>query len=230
MNNQTTNDEIVLEACEITRTFNDGARDLPILTGVTLQVRRGECVAIIGRSGTGKSTLLNILGLLDHPTAGYVSLCGYSANDLNQTQRTRLRGQAIGFIYQQHYLLGDFNALDNVLLAGTFRKEKPTRAEAKQLLEHVGLSERLTHKPNKLSGGEQQRVAIARALYGNPQLLLCDEPTGNLDPATGGEVMELLWSLVRRRQTGMVLVTHDMQIAARADRILRLSGGRLEHA
>ncbi len=230
MSSQLENGVVVLEARNITRNFNDGTRDLHILTGLDLQVRRGECVAIIGRSGTGKSTMLNILGLLDHPTGGSVRLCDYEAGTLSESERTRLRGQAIGFIYQQHYLLGDFNALDNVLIAGHFRKDRPSESSARELLDHVGLSERLTHKPNKLSGGEQQRVAIARALYGDPQILLCDEPTGNLDPATGVEVMELLWSLVRRLKTGMVLVTHDLQIAARADRVLRLNGGRLETA
>ncbi len=219
--------DIVINLSGVTRDFHDGEKWLHILRGVDLQVRAGECVAIIGRSGTGKSTLLNILGLLDRQTSGSVSVSGYDYARLSERQRTSLRGKAIGFIFQQHHLLNDLNALDNVLVAGNFRHGKHTRKEARTLLENVGMGERIQHPPAKLSGGEQQRVAIARALFGNPPVLLCDEPTGNLDPETGREVMNILWQQVRERGRAMVLVTHDMQIAARADRILKLSEGRL---
>lgn len=222
--------ETVIDAREVVRNFHDGEKDLHILRGASLLVRRGECVAVIGRSGTGKSTLLNILGLLDKPNSGQVEICDYDALRLSQTQRTRLRGRAIGFIYQQHHLLADFNALENVMVAAAFRGAGGGRAEALELLARVGLGDRLRHRPGKLSGGEQQRVAIARALYGNPALLLCDEPTGNLDPATGGEVMDMLWDLVRAQDAGMVLVTHDMEIASRADRIVVLEDGALHPA
>lgn len=219
--------QAVIDLQEVCKDFHDGQKWLHILRGVDLQVNCGECVAVIGRSGTGKSTLLNILGLLDRPTSGSVWVNGNSYSKLSETQRTRLRGKAIGFIYQQHHLLNDLNVLENVTLAGRFREGRHTQKQARELLESVGMGQRLKHNPAKLSGGEQQRVAIARALFGSPSVLLCDEPTGNLDPATGAEVMSVLWDLVRSRGAAMVLVTHDMQIAAKADRILVLEDGKL---
>ncbi len=214
--------------CEqLCKSFHDGEKELEILQGVDLTVYPGESVAIIGRSGTGKSTLLNTLGLLDTPTAGRIILNNIDTTKLSDTAKTRIRGQEIGFVFQQYHLFADLNALDNVLIAGNFARKNLGKEYACTLLEQVGLAERISHKPAKLSGGEQQRVAIARALYADPAILLCDEPTGNLDPQSGEEVMGLLFEVVQQHRASMVLVTHDKQLAAKADRALRLSGGEL---
>ncbi len=219
--------EAVIRATGVGKVFHDGERVLHILRDTNLAVMPGESVAILGRSGTGKTTLLNILGLLDRPSAGQVLLRSYDTGQLSESQRTKLRGRAIGFIFQQHYLLHDFTALENVTIAGAFGLRREGRERAEDLLTAVGLQDRLGHKPGKLSGGEQQRVAIARALMCRPALLLCDEPTGNLDPETGAEVLEIFWGLVQKQQTALVLVTHDTQVAARADRVLTLAEGEL---
>lgn len=219
--------ERVIDITGLCKSFHDGEKDLHILRELELHATKGECVSIIGRSGTGKSTLLNILGLLDRPTSGKVELCGTDTGKMGETARKNMRGQSIGFIFQQHHLLGDFNALENIMVAGNFSSKNPGRKKAEQLLESVGLKDRMKHKPAKLSGGEQQRVAIARALYTEPKIILCDEPTGNLDPETGAEVMKLVWGLARENDAAMILVTHDMQIAANAERILTLQDGVL---
>lgn len=217
----------ILEITNLTKNFHDGEKVLEILRGVNLHLRTAETIAIVGRSGTGKSTLLSLLGLLDRPNSGTIKLKEYETTTLSETQRTTLRGKAIGFVFQQHHLLQDFNALENVCLAGNFALKNPGKNYAMDLLHQVGLSERLTHKPARMSGGEQQRVAIARALYGHPALLLCDEPTGNLDPITGNAVMDLLLQMAKKHQTAMLLVTHDSAIAKRADKILTLENGVL---
>lgn len=219
--------EPVLEAQELHKSYHDGDVTLHILQGTSLRVVPGEVVSVIGRSGTGKSTLLHCLGLLDTPDQGEIRIRGYDTRAMRESRRTRLRGRAIGYVFQQHHLLGDFTALENVMLAGHFGITNQGRRKAVSLLEAVGLADRMRHKPRQLSGGEQQRVAIARALMNDPAILLCDEPTGNLDPVTGQGVMETVWTLVRTHQTAMVLVTHDREIAARGDRVLHLQEGRL---
>ncbi|GHS95697.1 lipoprotein-releasing system ATP-binding protein LolD [Planctomycetales bacterium] len=219
--------EAILTISGVTKNFSDGERELRILRGVNLTVNADETVAIIGRSGTGKSTLLALLGLLDRPTGGSIKLKNYETTELGEHQRTTLRGKAIGFIFQQHHLLADFTALENVCLAGNFARQNAGKKRAMELLSQVGLAERMHHRPARMSGGEQQRVAIARALYTEPALLLCDEPTGNLDPATGVAVMDLVWQLAGEKRTAMILVTHDLQVAARAPRTLTLQDGQL---
>ena len=219
----------VLAAHGVEKTFHDGTRQLHVLRGVALELAAGEIVAVLGRSGTGKSTLLHMLGLLDRPTAGTIRLLGEAAEALGDRGRTRMRGRALGFVFQQYPLLGEFTALENVTVAGGLGG-RGTEAEAKALLECVGLGERLHHRPGTLSGGEQQRVGIARALLGHPAVLLCDEPTGSLDPETGAAVLGVLWNTVRERETSAIVVTHDAAVADRADRVVRLENGRLAAA
>ncbi|MBP5233005.1 MAG: ABC transporter ATP-binding protein [Planctomycetes bacterium] len=221
------NDNVILTIRGLEKSFSDGEKELRILRGVDLTLRSGECATIVGRSGTGKSTLLSLLGLLDRPTAGSIVLKGYETTELSESQRTILRGKAIGFVFQQHHLLSDLTALENVCLAGSFARHNAGRERAEELLAKVGLKDRMRHLPGRMSGGEQQRVAIARALFTDPALLLCDEPTGNLDPQTGVAMMDLVWELAHASGIAMLLVTHDMQVAARGDRTLTLAEGRL---
>lgn len=217
----------IIRAEAVYKRFHDGEKDLEILKGFDFTVNKGESVAIIGRSGTGKSTFLNTLGLLDKPTSGKVFLNGLDTTTLSDSAKTKIRGEEIGFVFQQYHLFGDLNALENVMIAGNFAKKNKGKKFALELLDKVGLSERIKHKPSKLSGGEQQRVAIARALFTEPSILLCDEPTGNLDPESGAEIMEMLFKVVKDHEAAMVLVTHDLQVSHNADRSLRLSKGIL---
>ncbi|MFO1104521.1 MAG: ABC transporter ATP-binding protein [Amaricoccus sp.] len=222
---------LALEA--IGKVYHDGDRQaVVVLDGASLTLRAGEVAALVAPSGAGKSTLLHIAGLLDVPTAGSVRIGGQEAAGLGDTARTRLRRDAIGFVYQFHHLLPEFSALENVVLpqraAGTGRKAAATRAEA--LLAGVGLAHRLHHRPAELSGGEQQRVAFARALANGPQLLLADEPTGNLDPETSDQVFALLLGLVRETGLAALIATHNPDLAARMDRTLRLRDGRVADA
>ncbi len=211
----------------IVRTFRQGGARLEVLRGAALSVAAGEAVALVGPSGAGKSTLLQIAGLLEKPDAGDVIIAGQACDRLGDTQRTALRRKRIGFVYQYHHLLPEFSALENVVLpqmiAGRSRKDAAERA--RRLLGHVGLEKRLTHRPGRLSGGEQQRVAIARALANRPLLLIADEPTGNLDPQTAGQVFELLIGLVRRGGLAALIATHNHELAKRLDRILVLHDG-----
>ncbi|MCC7049977.1 MAG: ABC transporter ATP-binding protein [Alphaproteobacteria bacterium] len=211
----------------IVRRFRQGGAKLEVLTGATLAVRPGEAVALVGPSGAGKSTLLQIAGLLERPDDGEVSVAGQACGRLGDAQRTAIRRRRIGFVYQYHHLMPEFSALENVvipqMIAGRGRREAAERA--KRLLAHVGLAERLTHRPGRLSGGEQQRVAIARALANRPLLLIADEPTGNLDPNTAGQVFALLIDLVRRGGLAALIATHNHELAQRMDRVLALRGG-----
>ena len=213
----------------VTRSYRLGTREegVQALRGVSFTVAAGEFVAIVGPSGSGKSTLLNLLGALDRPTTGSVRLDGRDVATLSDTQLARLRNAEIGFVFQQFHLLARTSALDNVALplvyAGVGRGERVGRARA--ALEAVGLGHRLDHHPTELSGGEQQRVAIARALVTGPRILLADEPTGNLDTATGDEVMGLLERLNTDRDTALIVITHDPEVAARAPRQIRLRDG-----
>ncbi|HYH79503.1 MAG TPA: ABC transporter ATP-binding protein [Longimicrobium sp.] len=209
-------------------TGGDG-RTLTVLDGVDLDVGRGEAVSVIGRSGSGKSTLLQVLGGLDLPNAGEVLVGGRRLASLNEEEGARVRSRTIGFVFQFHHLLREFTALENVmmpqLIAGA--GDKAARERARELLAHVGLEARLTHKPSQLSGGEQQRVAVARALANRPLVLLADEPSGNLDPETAEALHELFFQVCREEGAALVLVTHDLALAARAGRVLRLHAGRL---
>jgi lipoprotein-releasing system ATP-binding protein len=213
----------------IRRRFVQGAAVLDVLQGIDLMLPAGTIAALVGPSGTGKSTLLHIAGLLERPTAGEVAIDGRACNGLGDAERTRLRRERIGFVYQFHHLLPDFTALENVLMpqliAGRGRRE--ARATAEKLLARLGLAARLDHRPAKLSGGEQQRVAIARALVNGPGLVLADEPTGNLDPHTADEVFAVLLQLVRDTGTAALIATHNPELAARMDVTYRLTEGLL---
>ncbi len=221
--------DVVLDASGIARRYHEGPQDLQILSGLSLQVARGETVAILGRSGAGKTTLLNVLGGLDRPDAGEVRIAGEDLYGCGERARGRLRNAHLGFVYQLHHLLPEFTALENVampLLLGSASVDD-AMARATALLERVGLGARLDHKPGELSGGERQRVAIARALVAGPACVLADEPTGNLDRSTAEYVQELLLELNQNLRTAMVIVTHDEQLAARMQRRLELREGAL---
>ncbi|MDB5439195.1 MAG: transporter, ATP-binding protein [Caulobacteraceae bacterium] len=213
----------------VVRTYKAGSGPLHVLRGVDLDIRPGEMVGLIGPSGSGKSSLLHAAGLLEHPNAGEVWLQGRECSRLSERARTKIRLHAIGFVYQFHHLLPEFDARENialpVLIAGASRRQAIERAE--DLLAQMGLTDRMDHRPAELSGGEQQRVAIARALANRPGLLLADEPTGNLDPDTASGVFESLQSLVRRQGVSALIATHNMQLAGFMDRVFALKDGHL---
>jgi len=221
--------EIILDAQHVAKDYHDGTRILHVLRDVSLQVRRGEIVSIVGASGVGKSTLLHVLGAIDRPTRGRVMLNGCDLTALNDRELARVRAQSIGFIFQFHHLLAEFTAQENVVVPALIlgRELRPQLEEAARLLTSLGLGDRLTHRPSKLSGGEQQRVALARALVNKPDVILADEPTGNLDTDTAEAVITLLWQHTRDAHRSLVIVTHEPSIARRADRCLRLRDGRL---
>jgi putative ABC transport system ATP-binding protein len=217
----------VIEAIGLGKHVTSSETRLTILQDLQLRVAPGETVAIVGASGSGKSTLLGLLAGLDHPSDGQVRLNGVALDSLDEDARAALRGREIGFVFQSFQLLPAFTALENVLLPLELAGRADAREQALQALGRVGLEQRLTHTPNQLSGGEQQRVAIARAFAPGPKLLLADEPTGNLDSATGERIIELLFQLNRDQGATLVLVTHDPALAARCGRVLRLEGGKL---
>lgn len=200
---------------------------LVILDGIELEINAGESVAIVGASGSGKTTLLGILAGLDLPSAGVVTLVGRELTSLDEEQRARVRGEEVGFVFQTFQLLSSLTALENVMLPAELHGERDAGDQARQLLEKVGLGQRLGHYPRQLSGGEQQRVAIARAFASRPNVLFADEPTGNLDTATGGRIIDLLFDLNAEFSTTLVLVTHDDRLAARCQRVVVIDGGRI---
>jgi lipoprotein-releasing system ATP-binding protein len=222
--------EPILVAGELKRSFVQGDSTIEVLRGVNLTVGSGEIVALLGPSGSGKSTLLQAVGLLEGGFEGSIQLAGEEAARLDDDGRTRLRREVLGFVYQFHHLLPEFNAVENVVLAQLVRGAEPGAAKerAKQLLGALGLSERLDHRPSKLSGGEQQRVAVARALANKPPLILADEPTGNLDEHTADVVFAEFVSLVRGEGCAALVATHNERLAARMDRVVRLHEGRLQ--
>ena len=209
------------------RTHAGDAQELVILAAIDLEINAGESVAVVGASGSGKTTLLGILAGLDTPTSGRVALDGHELTLLSEEQRARLRGQIVGFVFQSFQLLGSLTALENVMLPGELRGDSDPRSDAMELLERVGLTQRAGHYPRQLSGGEQQRVAIARAFASRPKVLFADEPTGNLDTATGARIIDLLFGLNDAYDTTLVLVTHDVRLADRCDRVIELDAGRV---
>ena len=219
----------VLSVKDATRVYKQGGQELRVLAGVSLEINAGEVVALVGESGSGKTTLLQCVGLLDRPTSGDIAVNGQSVVGLSDNARTGLRRKYLGFVYQFHHLLPEFSALENVampqVIAGVSIKK--AQEAARTLLDELGLSERLQHRPAELSGGEQQRVAIARALANEPSLLLADEPTGNLDPQTAESVFQMFLALAKKRGLAVLMATHNMELAARMGRVVRMKSGLL---
>ncbi|MCL6237334.1 MULTISPECIES: lipoprotein-releasing ABC transporter ATP-binding protein LolD [Acinetobacter] len=219
---------LVLDAQNITKSFTDGKSTVDVIRGLSLQVKAGEFVSIVGSSGSGKSTLLHVLGGLDRPTSGQVMINGQRFDTLGEAERGYIRNEHLGFVYQFHHLLPEFTAFENVAMPLMLRKSsnfKEVKQQAEYLLERVGLSHRMTHKPGELSGGERQRVALARALVARPKLMMADEPTGNLDRKTAVRIFELLSELRKEFNMAMLIVTHDEYLAQSADAILHMQDG-----
>ena len=221
-------EQLVIEASGVGKVYWDGARSLQVVKNVSLTVKKGESVAVLGPSGSGKTTLLNILSGLDRPSEGSVRVDGQDIHSFSENAKARFRNERIGFVFQFYHLLPEFTALENVMLPALIGRRTGARERAQALLERVGLSERQSHYPSELSGGEQQRVALARALVNDPAIVFCDEPTGNLDPATGKEVAALIEELAAKEKKTVLVVTHDRTLASRTSRIWDLARGDWE--
>ncbi|MDX1470698.1 MAG: ABC transporter ATP-binding protein [Flavobacteriaceae bacterium] len=217
----------ILEVYNLKQTYNSGSKSLTVLQDVSFEIEKGETFAIVGPSGSGKTTLLALCAGLDKPESGYISLCGKDLSSLSEDERAVLRNKKVGFVFQDFQLLPTLTALENVSVPLELQGDKNAQNIAKDLLEKVGLGDRYTHYPSQLSGGEQQRVALARAFSNSPEILFADEPTGNLDEATGHKVVDLIMDLNQELGTTLVFVTHDMELAQKAQRVLRLKGGRV---
>ncbi|MFQ5568891.1 MAG: ABC transporter ATP-binding protein [Rhodothermales bacterium] len=220
-------DSIILDVHQLTKTYRSGSRTLTVLQDVTFSVPEGQTVAIVGPSGSGKTTLLGLCAGLDAPSGGTVRLNGIDLGPLTEDERAAVRNQYVGFVFQTFQLIPTLTALENVMVPAELRGERNAGARARELLEQVGLADRLHHYPTQLSGGEQQRVSLARAFTNRPKILFADEPTGNLDTDTGQTIQRLLFDLNRTAGTTLVVVTHDLSLAAQTDRVLRLRGGRV---
>jgi putative ABC transport system ATP-binding protein len=217
----------VLEAENLTKTYRSADQSLTVLDSVSFTVEEGESMAIIGPSGSGKTTLLGLCAGLDVPTSGSLTLAGFRLNSMSEDDRAYIRNQNVGFVFQNFQLLATLTALENVMVPLELRGEKNVAPKAKELLERVGLKERMHHYPTQLSGGEQQRVAMARAFITAPKILFADEPTGNLDEENATHVTELLFGMNREQNTTLVLVTHNLELAQKTNRILKMRGGKL---
>jgi lipoprotein-releasing system ATP-binding protein len=219
-----------LEAVNVRKSFFKGDEEVKVLTGINLKVKNAESLAIIGPSGTGKTTLLQIMGLLDQPSAGEIKIKGEALTAISDKKRSRFRNRFFGFVFQFHHLINEFSALENTMMPLLVRRESISQARqaAKELLAEMGLSNRLNHKPSELSGGECQRVAVARALIGKPSVVLADEPTGNLDPSTAEKVFDSLLSLNRSIGSSLIMVTHNHSLADTLDRQVLLDQGRIK--
>ena len=219
----------LIRVVDLYKSYYDGLTELPVLKGVDLEVKKAEIVAVVGASGVGKSTLLHLLGGLDRPTEGQIFYDGEDIFALNDQELDRFRNEEIGFVFQFHHLLPEFTALENVTMPGLIARQKSDVAQnrAKDLLDYIGLGERLEHRPSELSGGERQRVAIARALVNQPKVVLADEPTGNLDQKTSEAVHDLLWTLNDQFNQTFIIVTHNQTLAQRADRLIQLVDGQV---
>ena len=219
-----------IRTVDLQKSYHSGPIELPVLTGINITIDAGEIISIVGTSGVGKSTLLNLMGALDRPTDGTVLYEGQDIFEFSNKELTRFRNQEIGFVFQFHHLLPEFSAIENVmmpvLIAG--RQKEDARKAAAELLKNVGLEGREHHRPGELSGGEQQRVAVARALVNRPKVVLADEPTGNLDRKTSEEMHDLLWELNERTNQTLIIATHNEDLARRSDRVIRLADGRAE--
>jgi lipoprotein-releasing system ATP-binding protein len=224
--------DFALQASNLSKHYDDGLTRIDVLVDVSIAIARGEMVAVVGASGSGKSTLLHALGLLDLPSSGSITVAGQATEGLSEAQRSRLRNHGLGFVYQFHHLLPEFSALDNVAMPLIVRREsrEHARTEAQKVLELVGLQARVQHFPGQLSGGERQRVALARALVAKPACVLADEPTGNLDRHTAQQMFRLLKQVNAEAKTAFLIVTHDQELAALADRRLYMEAGRLVDA
>ncbi len=222
----------VLKTYNIKKSFNIGtAAQVDVLKGIDFEIREGEIIAVIGPSGVGKSTFLHIIGALDKPTEGWVEIDGKNIYSYNDMKLAQIRNKTIGFVFQAHHLLPEFSALENVMLPGMIagKNTKKLEKECLTVLESVGLTDRAHHRPSELSGGELQRIAVARALINDPRLLLADEPSGNLDPKTAESLHDLLWNLSRKLNQTVILVTHNTELASRADRVIELYDGKIKN-